>query len=180
MPNQCHKKIKQYLIWFCTVCWCFIKLSKAIWVKGIFKLCFRFLKMVKKKSKLSLHRRKRKEVIVSPFKKYETELATNGCSPFKSPWHKHKRIIKSPGKAPTFSPYKSPLTAVRYSPKQSLMRNKNRNTSAKSLYQSQDSWLHESVRWDFKPWPSLHMTQAVWGTFKTNITTITLILMGKR
>ena len=63
----------------------------------------------------------------------------NGCSPFKSLWHKHKRIIKSPGKAPPFSPYKSPLTAVRYSPKQSLMRNKNRKTSAKSLFQSQES-----------------------------------------
>ena len=134
LPNQCHKMIKQYLIWFCTVCWCFIKSSKAIWVKGIFKLCFRCLKMAQKKSKLSLHRRKRKAVIVSPFKRYETELPMNGCSPFKSPWHKHKRIIKSPGKAPTFSPYKSPLIAVRYSPKQSLMRNKNRKTSAKSLF----------------------------------------------
>ena len=92
-----------------------------------------------RKSKLSLHRRKRKAVIVSPFKRYETELPMNGCSLFKSPWHKHKRIIKSPGKAPTFSPYKSPLIAVRYSPKQSLMRNNNRKTSAKSLFQSQKS-----------------------------------------
>ena len=95
--------------------------------------------MVKKKSKLSLHRRKRKAVIVLPFKRYRTELPMNGCSPFKLPWHKHRRIIKSPGKAPTFSPYKSRLIAVRYSPKQSLMRNKNRNTSAKSLFQSQVS-----------------------------------------
>ena len=95
--------------------------------------------MVKKKSKLSLHRRKRKAVIVSPSKGYETELAINDCSPLKSPCHKHRRIIKSPGKAPTFSPYKSPLIAVRYSPKQSLMRNKNRKTSAKSLFQSQKS-----------------------------------------
>ena len=102
--------------------------------KGIFELCFRCLNIVKKKSKLSLHRRKRKAVIVSPFKRYETELPINGCSPFKSPWHKHRRIIKSPGKAPTCSPYKSPLIAVRYSPKQLLMRNKNRETSAKSFF----------------------------------------------
>ena len=95
--------------------------------------------MVKKKSKLSLHRQKRKAVIVSPFKRYETELPMNGYSRFKSPWHKHRRIIKSPGKAPTFSPYKSPLIAVRYSPKQSLMRNIKRKTSAKSLFQSQES-----------------------------------------
>ena len=63
----------------------------------------------------------------------------NDCSPFKSPWHKHKRILKSPGKAPPFSQYKSPLIAVRYSPKQSLMRNKKCKTSAKSLFQSQES-----------------------------------------
>ena len=94
--------------------------------------------MVKKKSNLSLHRRK-KAVIVSPFKKYETELPMNGCSPFKSPWHIFRRIIKSPGKVPTFSPYKSPLIAVRYSPKQTLMRNKNIKTSTKSLFQSQES-----------------------------------------
>ena len=94
--------------------------------------------MVKKKSRLSLHRRK-KAVIVSPFKRYETELSMHGCSSFKSPWHKHKGIIKSPGKAPTFSPYKSPLIAFRASPKQSLMRNKKRKTSAKSLYQSKES-----------------------------------------
>ena len=64
------------------------------------------------------------------------------------------------------------------------MKNKNRKTSAKSLYESQeskvspieenddaweeietidsgrrfDSLLHKSVRWDFKPWSRLHMT----------------------
>ena len=95
--------------------------------------------MVKKKSKLNLHRRKRKAVIVSPFKRYETELPMNGYSQFESPWHKYRKIIKPPGKAPTFSPYKSPLVAVRYSPKQSLMRNIKRKTSAKSLFQSQES-----------------------------------------
>ena len=95
--------------------------------------------MVKKKSKLSLHRQIRKALIVSAFKRYETELLMNGFSPFKSPWHKHRRIIKPPGKAPTFPPYKSPLIAVRFSPKQSLMRNKNCKTSAKSLFQSQES-----------------------------------------
>ena len=95
--------------------------------------------MVIKKDKLSLHRRKRKAVVVSPFKRYETELPMNGCFPLKSPWHKHRRIIKSPGKAQTFSPYKSPLIAVRYSPIQSFMRNKNRKTSAKSLFQSHES-----------------------------------------
>ena len=50
--------------------------------------------MIKKKSKLSLHRRKRKAVIVSPFKRYEAELPTNGCSPFKSPQHKDRRITR--------------------------------------------------------------------------------------
>ena len=94
--------------------------------------------MVIKKGKLSLHRRKRKVVIVSPFKRYETELPMNGCLPLKS-WHKHRRIIKSPGKAPTFSPNKSPLIAVRYSPIQSFMRNKNCKTPAKSLFQSHES-----------------------------------------
>ena len=95
--------------------------------------------MVKKKSKLGLHRRKRKAIIVLPFKRYETELPMNGCALFKSLWHKHKRIIKSLGKAPTFSPYKSPLIEVRYSSKQSLMRNKNRITSANLLFQSHES-----------------------------------------
>ena len=63
----------------------FIKSIKAIWVNGISKLYFRCLKMVKKKSKLSLHRQKRKAVIVLPFKRYETEQPMNDCSPFKSP-----------------------------------------------------------------------------------------------
>ena len=115
----------------------FYQMSKGIWVKGIFKLCFRYLKMVKR-SPISVCTDK-KAVIVSPFKRYETELPMNGCSLFKSPWHIHRRIIKSPVKAPTFSPYKSPLIAVRYSPKQTLMRNKNCKTSAKSLFQSQEA-----------------------------------------
>ena len=40
--------------------------------------------MVKKKSQLSLHRRKRKAVIVSPFKRHETELPMN-CKPLIKP-----------------------------------------------------------------------------------------------
>ena len=90
---------------------------------------FSISKMGKKKTNLSLHRRKRKTVI-EPFKraqyKQNETVQEKNCSPFKSPLRKHRRVIASPVKAPSWaSSYvafvtKSPFKAIRYSPNTSL------------------------------------------------------------
>ena len=107
---------------------CSMPLIKLL-LTGIFTNCFRTVKMGKKNTNLSLHRRKRK-TIISPFKrtlcKQSETVSSMNCSPFKSPLHKHRRIMKSPGKAPSYTSFmpKSPFRTIRYSPKCTLLSNK--------------------------------------------------------